>query len=143
MIALLILPAMISHCLEPDGSRTLGIVPPYHAEPAPPQWLRATSHALAVSCGGSTRHYVYEAYADGGGEWLVRYIHYPEGDEVTAEAQQAFVFSSDPLGEPRNLEPEEIRFERGNACWEGTAFILVDRRDLKIPTGRSPSQRRP
>ncbi len=128
-------------CLEPDGSRTLGIVPPYHAAPEPPSWLRAASHALAVGCGRATRHYVYEAYADGDG-WLVRYLHFPGADEAGAEAQQAFLFGADPVAEARRLEPDEIRFGSRKARWQGRAFVLVDRRDLMAPATRPPFLRR-
>jgi len=124
-------PAMIEHCAqtpaEPDGSRTLGVVPPYRGEPVPPAWLRAASHHLVSS---HCRHYVYEAYADGGGGWLVRYQQLPEAGERVLECQQAFLFGSDPLAAPGVLRASEIQFESMNAEWQGRGFTLVDRRDL-------------
>ena len=126
---------------EPDGSRTLGIVPPYRAEPAPPRWLRAASHFLAAGA-DSTRHYIYEAYADGQDGWLVRYLHLPDATEAPAELEQAFLFSSDPLGEPCTLLPGSIRFEKREALCLGRVFVLVDRRDLCAPT-RFPAAPRP
>jgi hypothetical protein len=119
--------------LEPDGSRTLGIVPPYRAQPAPPDWLRGLSHALVDARGPVTRHYVYEAYGDGAGDWLVRYLRLPVAGEAPAETQSALLFGPDPLAEPRLLEADTVRFERRTARWEEHAFTLVDRRDLVRP----------
>lgn len=138
MLTFLLIPALLGCCAsgpapEPDGSRTLGIVPPFRGQPAPPRWLRGTSHAVAAAGGSNTRHYLYEAYGDGHGGWLVRYLHYPDANEPVAEAEQDFLFSSDPLGKPRNLQPAEIQFEPRNARWQGRAFTLVDRRDLVRP----------
>jgi hypothetical protein len=130
-----------SAALEPDGSRTLGIVPPYHAEPAPPPWLRGTSHSLAF-LRSRTRHYLYEAYWDGNGGWLVRYLKFPDRGEAVAEAEQAFLFCSDPLAAPRSLMPAEIQFGPRRARWEDLTFVLVDRRDLLKPATR-PSPPRP
>jgi hypothetical protein len=136
------LPVLFACCLppappEPDGSRTLGIVPPYRAEPAPPCWLRSTSHQLASGAARNARHYIYEAYADGEGGWLVRYIQYPDALEAAAKTQLAFLFRSDPqgdpLGEPWTLRPAEIQFEFRHARWRGRGFLLVDRRDLIRP----------
>lgn len=120
--------------LEPDGSRPLGIVPPYQAQPSPPPWLRGLSHALAESLEPGTRHYVYEAYADGAGAWLVRYRRFPGAGEALAELQVALLFGSDPDGECRRLEADAIRFARREARWEASGeahtFTLVDHRDL-------------
>ena len=56
-------------CKEPDGSRRVGVVPPFHGQPAPPGWLRTTSQVLvALHC----RHYIYEAYGDDRGAWNPR-----------------------------------------------------------------------
>ena len=134
MVVLPVLPLLIPCIaspapLEPDGSRTLGIVPPFRAEPAPPAWLRRASHLLAWGP-ARTRHYVYEVYADGGGRWLVRYVHLPDATEDPSERQQAFLFCSDPLCPPLELRPETIRFKGREARWRSKAFSLVDRRDL-------------
>ena len=133
MLPPLPLPVLIGCCTpappEPDGSRTLGVVPPYHGEPAPPEWLRRSSHLVAACSGQLARHYLYEAYGDGG-SWLVRYVQFPGDGETVVAAQLAFLFSSDPLEPPRTLRPAEIRFEPRNARWQGRGFVLADRRDL-------------
>jgi hypothetical protein len=141
MTRLLIIPALAViapglPALEPDGSRPLGIVPPYRAQPSPPDWLRGLSHALVEARGPGTRHYLYEAYGDGAGAWLVRYRRLPAAGEVPAELQAAFLFGADALAEPRLLDPDGIRFERTAACWEERSFTLVDRRDLLKPRAR-------
>jgi len=115
---------------EPDGSRTIGIVPPFRAEPAPPDWLRAASHALAAV---DTRHYVYEVYAGPKGQWLVRYLMLPESDEAFREVEQAFLFGSDPLKKPVELKLSELNFEAKSVTWKKAAYPLVDRRDLMKP----------
>jgi hypothetical protein len=144
MLALLVLPVMAGCCMppaapEPDGSRTLGIIPPYRGEPAPPGWLRAASHQL-LACGpGYARHYLYEAYADGCGGWLVHYRQFPAAGEGVPETQLALLFGSDPLDQPLALRAEEVQFEPRNARWQGRGFVLVDRRDLL----RASSNRRP
>ena len=141
------LPALVapaqSSPSEPDGSRTLGIVPPFRAEPAPPPWLRRVSHLL-VPGPAHTRHYIYEAYADGQDGWLVRYIHLPEGTEAPPAREEAFLFRGDPLEPPRRLKAGTIRFESRQARWQGRAFVLVDRRDLVCaPLSPSPAGPRP
>lgn len=115
---------------EPDGSRTLGIVPPYKAEPAPPDWLRAASHAVAAV---DTRHYLYEVYAGAKGQWLVRYLMLPESDEAFREIEQAFLFGSDPLKKPVEIKTGELAFEAKSVTWKKATFTLVDRRDLMKP----------
>jgi len=126
---------------EPDGSRTLGVVPPFRGEPAPPDWLRPASHALAGAAGPLTRHYLYEAYADGCGGWLVRYLRYPGCGEPCVERQVALLFGSDPLGPPRRIPAEDLRFRPGHASWESRGFVLVDRRDLVRDWGPAPPRR--
>lgn len=115
---------------EPDGSRTLGIVPPYTTEPAPPKWLRATSHALAAL---DTRHYIYEAYAGPKGQWVVRYLMLPESDEAFREIEQAFLFSSDPKKKPEELKLSDLLFDTRSLTFKKITFTLVDRRDLMKP----------
>ena len=115
---------------EPDGSRTLGIVPPFSGQPAPPEWLRARSHALAaVDC----RHYIYEAYAGPKGRWLVRYLLLPESDEAFRKIEQAFLFGSDPLKTPQELKLRDLNFANRTATWKKLTFTLVDHRDLMKP----------
>ena len=126
---------------EPDGSRTLGIVPPYRAEPAPPDWLRSTSHALVTSGGPNTKHYLYEVYSDRNSSWLVRYLRFPADGEELAETQVVFVFSSDPLAKPCPVQPAELQVRTRNARWRETEFVLVDRRDLILTRGPSPRSR--
>jgi len=115
---------------EPDGSRTLGIVPPFRGEPAPPAWLRADSHALAAALGPLTRHYVYEAYGDGCGGWLVRYLSYPGCGEPCGEPQVALLFGPDRLEPPRRIHAGDLQVEARRAWWESRLFVLVDHRDL-------------
>lgn len=115
---------------EPDGSRTVGIVPPFTAEPRPPEWLRAASHGVAAV---DTRHYIYEAYAGPKGQWLVRYLMLPESDEAFREIEQVFLFSSDPAKKPVELKPADLSFEAKAATWKKTPCPLVDRRDLMKP----------
>ena len=115
---------------EPDGSRTIGIVPPFKAEPAPPEWLRASSHAVASI---DTRHYIYEVYAGPMNQWLVRYLMLPEGDEAFREVEQAFLFGADPQKKPIELKLNELNFDAKSATWKKTPFALVDRRDLMKP----------
>jgi hypothetical protein len=116
---------------EPDGSRTIGIVPPYRGQPEPPAWLRTTSHQLVAP--GLTRHYQYEAYGDGMGAWMVRYVCYPEGDEAYLEIEQAFLYGADPARKPKVLKPAEVQFEPRSAKHGGKTYVLVDRRDLMQP----------
>jgi hypothetical protein len=118
---------------EPDGSRTLGIVPPFHGQPNPPRWLRHASHALVVAGAPNTRHYLYQAYADGGGHWLVRYVRYPDGSETCAETRVAFLFGADPLDPqdpPRRIAEASLSVRTRRVEWEGRSFVLVDQRDL-------------
>lgn len=115
---------------EPDGSRTVGVVPPFHAEPAPPDWLRRASHAAADP---DCRHYVYEAYA-GKDHWLVRYVMLPEGDEAFRDLEQVFLYprsaKDDGLRKPTLIPPSDVTVEPSGARWKGEVFRLVDRRDL-------------
>lgn len=140
MTRTLLIPALAAAlpglALEPDGSRPVGIVPPYHGQPAPPDWLRGLSHALVEARGPVTRHYLYEAYGDGAGAWLVRYRRLPAAGEAPGEPQAALLFGSDPLAEPRLLEASAVRFERRAARCGDRPFILVDRRDLMRPRAR-------
>ncbi|MDP2874574.1 MAG: hypothetical protein Q8O00_00230 [Holophaga sp.] len=115
---------------EPDGSRTIGIVPPFTAEPAPPGWLRSTSHALTS---GTTRHYIYEAYAGPKNQWLVRYRMLPGAEEGTSIPEQAFLFSSNTQKRPQKLNLRIVRFEGRMATWKKHSFALVDHRDLMKP----------
>lgn len=115
---------------EPDGSRTLGIVPPFRGQPSPPRWLREASHHLVACSGRFARHYRYEAYADGAGGWLVQYRQFPAAEEFVTATRQVFLFTSDPLEVPFPLRPGEIRFEARRATWQGRCFSLVDGRDL-------------
>ncbi len=115
---------------EPDGSRTIGVVPPFKAEPAPPEWLRATSHALASV---DTRHYIYEVYAGPKEQWIVRYVMLPETDEAFREIEQAFLFGASPKKKPLELNTAELNFEPRAATWKKQPFTLVDRRDLMKP----------
>jgi hypothetical protein len=141
MTRILLIPALAAavpglSALEPDGSRPVGIIPPYRSRPAPPDWLRGLSHALVEARGPGTRHYVYEAYGDGAGSWLVRYRHLPAAGEAPAGLQEAFLFGTDALAEPRALDPDGIRFECRAAWFEDRSFILADRRDLMKPRCR-------
>jgi hypothetical protein len=130
LAALMVLQPQTPVTPEPDGSRTVGIVPPFRGEPAPPTWLRATSHArAAVDC----RHYLYEAYAGPEGRWLVRYVMFPEAEEAFREIEQAFLFGPTASSKPQVLKPSEVTFEGNAAAWKGKAFTLVDRRDLMKP----------
>ncbi len=116
---------------EPDGSRTLGIVPPYHAEPAPPAWLRSASlNRARVDC----RHYVYEVYAGAQGRWLVRYILFPETGPDAHERETCLLYGTDPKAEPEGLVASEIVFKGREAEWRGVAYVLVEKRDLLRPT---------
>jgi hypothetical protein len=115
---------------EPDGSRTIGIVPPFHADPTPPDWLRAASHSIAAV---DTRHYVYEVYVGPDSQWLVRYLMLPESGEAFREVEQAFLFGPDPAKKPKEVVPSEVNFESRSAIWKKMLFKLVDRRDLMKP----------
>ena len=118
---------------EPDGSRTVGIVPPFKGLPAPPEWLRAVSHTHAAV---DTRHYIYEAYASSAGsdeQWLVRYVMLPEGNEAYREIEQVFLFGPEPKRKPKELKAADLQCDPRSATWKGRAFVLVDRRDLMKP----------
>ncbi|MBL0311175.1 MAG: hypothetical protein IPP78_00390 [Holophagaceae bacterium] len=121
---------------EPDGSRSIGAVPPFHGEPAPPSWLRAASHAVALV---DTRHYLYEVYgmADADdpriSQWIVRYVMLPEGNEAFRELEQVFLFDGNPKHKPKELKPDEINVEPKDATWKNAKYKLVDRRDLMLP----------
>ena len=136
MIPVLLLASMLSFPQppnapgEPDGSRTIGIVPPFSGEPAPPKWLRGASHRLARV---DARHYVYEVYADAKGHWLVRYLMLPESDEAVRKTEQAFLFGSDPRKTPRELKHCDLTLEARSITWKHQTFTLVDRRDLMKP----------
>ncbi len=121
---------------EPDGSRTTGVVPPFAADPAPPVWLRAVSHAVAFV---DTRHYLYEVYAGTkeddprASQWIVRYVMLPEGNEAFRELEQVFLFDGNPKHKPKDLQPGEIDVEPKEVTWKKVRFKLVDRRDLLLP----------
>lgn len=115
---------------EPDGSRTIGIVPPFRAEPAPPGWLRVRSHRAAAV---QARHYLYAAYAGPEGTWLVRYQALPEEGEAAGETEQCFLFQADQRKPPRRLKKADVKFDTSRATWKKLAFTLVDRRDLMKP----------
>lgn len=120
-------PAQAAPPLEPAGVRLSGAIPVFRAEPAPPDWLRLDSHALADP---DCRHYGYEVYA-GGGQWLVRYVMFPEGREEFREIEQVFLFSAiRGMGKVERLPPAELAVESAGAHWKGRVFRLVDRRDL-------------
>lgn len=132
LLALLLssLPATSPGIQEPDGSHTVGVVPPFHGEPAPPSWLRVASHAAADP---DCRHYLYEAYA-GKDHWLVRYVMLPEADEAFRDIEQVFLY---PRGageagprKPTPVAPADVTVEPSGARWKGETFRLVDRRDL-------------
>ena len=115
---------------EPDGSRTIGIVPPFREEPTPPSWLRGRSHAEAWV---DTQHYIYEAYAGPDGQWLARYILLPEGQEAFREIEQVFLFTSNERKKPVRLNVADLQVEPRAAKWKNRLFTLVDRRDLMKP----------
>lgn len=115
---------------EPDGARTVGVVPPYKALPAPPAWLRATSHALAAV---DTRHYLYEVYAVLPDQWLVRYVLLPEEGEAFRDIEQIYLFTSKASDKPRRPKNEEFLFDSLEARWKDRSLPLVDRRDLMRP----------
>ena len=110
---------------EPDGSHTLGVVPPYRGLPAPPTWLRPASHALAVP---ACHHYVYEAYAEAGGAWLVRYLSLPDQEEVVRMREQVFLYAAGSHAEA--LASCDVQCQAHVAVYGRRTFILVDRRDL-------------
>lgn len=124
------LPVALPGVQEPDGSHTVGVVPPFHGEPAPPGWLRKASHAAADP---DCRHYVYEAYA-GKDHWLVRYVMLPEGDEAFRDLEQVFLYprsaKEDGPRKPMLIPPSDVTVEPSDARWKGEVFRLVDRRDL-------------
>lgn len=129
----IILMAGLLRAQEPDGSQPVGAVPPIHAEPSPPAWLRSVSHATAFV---DTQHYLYEVYAapvGGDATWIVRYLMFPEGNEAFREIEQVFLFDNNPKHKPKTLKPTEVILESKSAGWKGKAFKLVDRRDLKAP----------
>jgi hypothetical protein len=126
---------------EPDGSRTVGVVPPYQAQPAPPSWLRGASHCLAVVRSPHARHYVYEAYGDSRGQWLVRYLELPAAGERVGLIQQVFLFGSDPLQPPELPGAKDVQFRLREARCGGREFRLVDRRDLLLRAGPVPPPR--
>ncbi|HEX9082599.1 MAG TPA: hypothetical protein VF768_09990 [Holophagaceae bacterium] len=115
---------------EPDGSHVVGVVPPFHGEPAPPEWLRRLSHAAADP---DCRHYVYEAYASDR-HWMTRYVMLPEGDEAFRDIEQVFLFPRPgDAPKPTQIAPAQVSFEPSAAHWKGEAFRLVDRRELMKP----------
>ena len=132
LLALLLssLPVALPGVQEPDGSHTVGVVPPFHGEPAPPGWLRKASHAAADP---DCRHYVYEAYA-GKDHWLVRYVMLPEGDEAFRDLEQVFLYprsaKEDGPRKPMLIPPSDVTVEPSDVRWKGEVFKLVDRRDL-------------
>ena len=131
LLALLLssLPVALPGVQEPDGSHTVGVVPPFHGEPAPPAWLRKVSHAAADP---DCRHYVYEAYA-GRDHWLVRYVMLPEGDEAFRDLEQVFLYPRSAKEDgPRKPRDPALRRDRRalRRALEGEVFRLVDRRDL-------------
>lgn len=130
---LMTIPTVAPPVPEPDGSRTIGIVPPYKGDPVPPEWLRAASHAHAAV---DTRHYLYEVYAPSAGsdeQWLVRYVMLPEDNEAYREIEQVFLYGSDIRRKPREIKPAEVQYDPRSAAWKGRAYVLVDRRDLMKP----------
>lgn len=113
--------------LEPVGVRASGAIPEFRGEPAPPDWLRLDSHVLADP---DCRHYGYEVYADDG-QWLVRYVMFPEAREEFREIEQVFLFPGKRgKGKVERIRPAELQVEPQAARWRGRLFRLVDRRDL-------------
>ena len=110
---------------EPDGSHTVGVVPPYRGQPAPPAWLRPASHALAIP---ECRHYVYEAYAEAGGSWLVRYLSLPDQGEAPRIREQVFLYAAG--SQAQSLPACDVHCQAHVAVYRQHSFILVDRRDL-------------
>ena len=129
LLATLSLPTS-SPFLGLEESQAVVTVPPFKREPAPPAWLFDASHAIAAV---DTRHYSYEVYAGPKGQWLVRYLMLPEGDEAFREIEQTFLFGSDPKQKPREVNPTEVTFDVQSATWKKQDFKLVDRRDLMKP----------
>ncbi len=118
---------------EPDGARVAGKAPIWKTDPAPPAWLRAQSHRMALV---DTRHYLYEVYAATQGrepQWLVRYVMFPEGNEAFRELEQVFLFDGDPKHQPKTLKPGDLSNDTHSARWHNADFKLVDRRDLLAP----------
>lgn len=105
-------------------------IPPFKGEPAPPAWLFNASHGIAAV---DTRHYSYEVYAGPGGQWLVRFLMLPEGNEAFREIEQAFLFASEPEHKPLEVNPTEVTFDTHSSIWKKQVFHLVDRRDLMKP----------
>ncbi len=132
----LLLSAPVSAGDEPDGSHSTGLVPPFAAQPAPPAWLRAASHAAAFV---DTRHYLYEVYGtaeDGdarNARWIARYVMFPEGNEAFREIEQVFLFDGDAKHKPKELKPSELTVGPRDATWKHVKYRLVDRRDLMLP----------
>lgn len=113
--------------LEPVGVRTSGAIPPFTGDPAPPDWVRLESHALADP---DCRHYAYEVYV-GETQWLVRYVMFPEEREEFREIEQVFLFPKvKGKGKAERVAPAELQIEPLAARWKGRLFRLVDRRDL-------------
>lgn len=121
---------------EPDGSRPSGLFPAVAAEPAPPAWLRAASHAAAFV---DTRHYLYEVYGSvdaadlRDAHWIVRYVMFPEGNEAFRELEQVFLFDGNSKHKPKELKPSELEVDPKGATWRRAKYKLVDRRDLLLP----------
>jgi len=113
-----------------EENHAVATVPPFKGEPAPPAWLFDASFAIAAV---DTRHYSYEAYAGPKGQWLVRFLMLPEGNEAFREIEQAFLFTSDPEHKPQEVNPAEVAFDTQSSTWKKQVFNLVDRRDLMKP----------
>jgi len=121
-------PSPLLGMLEADSA--FAAVPPFKGEPAPPAWLFDAAHAIAAV---DTRHYSYEAYAGPKGQWLVRFLMLPEGNEAFREIEQTFLFASDPDRKPQEVNPAEVTFDTHSSTWKKQVFNLVDRRDLMKP----------
>lgn len=134
MLPLLPLPLVLGQAPapppEPDGSRTVGIVPPFTGQPAPPLWLRSASHALAEV---DTRHYLYEVYALAPDQWVVRYVMLPEEGEAFRDIEQVFIFGPKATDKAKRPKAEEFTFDARQAKWKSRILPLVDRRDLMRP----------
>lgn len=113
-----------------EAGSAFAAVPPFKGEPEPPVWLFNASHAIAAV---DTRHYSYEVYAGPKGQWLVRFLMLPEGNEAFREIEQAFLFASDPEHKPQEVNPAEVIFDTQSSTWKKQVFNLVDRRDLMKP----------
>ncbi|WP_243287731.1 hypothetical protein [Geothrix terrae] len=127
LLTCLLASAQAAPPLEPAGVHLSGTIPAYRGEPAPPDWVRLDSHALADP---DCRHYGYEVYA-GEAQWLVRYVMFPEGREEFREIEQVFLYPKERgKAKVERIAPASLQVEPEAVRWKGEVFRLVDRRDL-------------